>query len=203
MTLLQFNNVEIDHAITLSFKISAGEARVLTMPNRDAKFAVLDLALGELIPEKGEILLQGQAINACKPGSIGWIPSEGGLISNLKTWENITLPLWYLNGRDKKATEKRAAQLLAKLGLAEQEWEKFMASPVADLALWEKKLACLMRGLLQAPHVLMIGAGLFEKVDESMSQCWIAALEDFVKSADRRAVLVVASRPVSLPWETI
>jgi len=203
MTLLQFKNVAVDMASTVSFSVEAGETLVLKVSSEEAKAEVIDMALGELIPAHGEILVHGQSLEASRPGNIGWIPAGGGLISNLKTWENITLPLWYHGRRQSLATEETVARWLLELELDKQEWEKFMASPTAHLKQGERKLAGLLRGLIQAPEVLVIDAGLFDEVETDRSYIWIKVLEKFVREADGRAVLVVASAATLLPWKII
>lgn len=168
----------------------------------EAKTAVIDMAVGELIPASGEIWLNSQPLEAAPPGSIGWIPANGGLISNLKTWENVTLPLWYHGRRQATITEEAVSRWLAELGLDQQDWERFMASPAARLKPWERKLAGLLRGLLLAPQMLVIDAALFDDT-EMASDRWITALEKFVREADNRAVLAVANTATLLPWKII
>ncbi len=201
--LLQFNNVEIDKVSSLSFSISAGDKCVLEVPSDSARSATVDLILGEREVISGEILLFGQALEASLSGSIGYVPAAGGLISNLKAWENITLPLWYHKQRQRAATEETVARLLLELGMAKQEWERFMASPVALLLPWERKMAGLLRGLLQSPQLLLVNAKLFDEVEASRVQIWVAVLEKFVNDAKDRAVLVVACSPTSLPWRKL
>lgn len=201
--MLQFSHVELDKAGDLTFSIFAGECKILKVPTPEVKTAVIEMALGEFLPATGAVLMQGQPIAACKPGSIGWIPATGGLISNLKAWENITLPSWFHNGRQLSTTEETVARWLTELKLDEQEWEKFMASPAARLKPWERKLAGLLRGLVQAPQLLVIDAALFDEVDEARIQVWIKALEKFAGEADNRAVLVIANSNTSLPWNNI
>jgi len=202
-TLLQFNNVEIDKGNTLSFNVAAGETLVLQVSSPEEKAAVIDMVLDEIVPAYGEIKFHGQPLAASKPGSIGWIPAGGGLISNLKTWENITLPLWYHHRPQNIATEETVARWLVELELDKLEWERFMASPAARLKPWERKLAGLLRGLVQAPQLLLVDAELFDEVELSRSNAWIAALEKFVQAAEGRAVLVVASATTLLPWRII
>ncbi len=201
--LLQFSHVELDKAGDLSFIISAGECKILKVPTLEVKIAVIEMALGELLPTTGAVLMQGQPIAACKPGCAGLIPAAGGLISNLKAWENITLPSWFHNGRQLTSTEETLARWLTELKLDGQEWEKFMASPAARLKPWERKLAGLLRGLVQAPQLLVIDAALFEELDEARIQVWSRALEKFAGEADNRAVLAIASGDTMLPWNNI
>jgi phospholipid/cholesterol/gamma-HCH transport system ATP-binding protein len=201
--IVQFDKVESDKVSTLSFSIDAGEIRILQVLSQEAKTAVIDMSLCELLPAKGHILLQGQPLETSRPGSIGWVPAAGGLISNLKVWENITLPLWYHNNRQPVITEESVARWLSAVGMKEQNWEKFMASPVAQLNQYERKLAGLLRGLMQSPQLLVIDADLFDEVDKSKTASWISALERFSQEADNRAVLVVANASTTLPWKII
>ena len=201
--LLQVNNVEIDKVSSLTFSLAAGEKCVLEVPSAEAAAAVVDLILGERVSVTGEILLLGQSLEISKRGTIGFIPAMGGLISNLKAWENITLPLWYYNGRQRVATEESVARWLLELGMDKEEWGKFMASPAASLKPWERKMAGLLRGLVQAPQLILIDAGLFDEVETARLQLWITVLEKFVGEVKDRALLVIASSATSLPWRKL
>jgi len=161
------------------------------------------MAMGDLCPAGGDILLHGQSLDASRCGSISLIPAHGGLISNLKTWENITLPLWYHNKREKSATEESLMYWLRALDIDSEEWEAFMSSPVARLRPDEHKIAGLLRGLVLAPQLLVVDAALFDDVDAARVQIWIGVLEKFVREASDRAVLVVTSAVTSLPWKII
>lgn len=200
---MQFANVALNKANTLSFAIHAGEMLVVQLASQEDKIAAIDIALGEMIPMQGEVLLQGEPLELAKPGSIGFIPEAGGLISNLKTWENVTLPLWYHGKRQVQPTEEAVTRWLAELGLEQNEWERFMSSPSSRLRVVERKMAGVLRGFVQAPQVLVIDAALFDDVEPFMAQTWIAALEKFVREADGRALLVVAHTATVLPWKII
>ena len=201
--LFEFINVAIDKDSTLSFSVSQGEIRVLKAPSQEAKAAVVDMALAEAVPENGKILLQGKSLAETRPGSIGWIPAKGGLISNLKAWENITLPQWYHGKRQTALTEEKIARWLHELHLDKQEWERFMASPAARLSPLERKMAGLLRALVQAPCLLLLDTGLFDEVETSQEKIWISVLEKYVHEVEGRALLAVASTATTLPWSMI
>ena len=201
--LLQFNEVTASQISALSFTVRAGEMRVLKVPTEEARVVVIELTLGEMQAAKGEILLRGQTLDASKPGTIGWVPARGGLISNLITWQNITLPLWYHGRRQTQAVEEKLSRWLSELQVDPQEWENFMACPAGKLKLWERKMAGLLRGLLQAPQLLLIEAGLFDEIEAARSQLWINALEKYVRESDGSAVLAVTNTATVLPWEII
>ena len=201
--LLRFDNVAIDIERTVSFSVEAGDKLLLEVGSEESKSAIIDMTLGELLPADGQILLLGQSLAESSPGNIGYVPAEGGLISNLKVWENVTLPLWYHGSRQLMATEESVARWLRELNLSEQDWEKFMASPAARIKPWKRKLAGLLRGLVLAPQLLVVDANLFDEVDTATSRTWITALEKFVGDTEGRAVLVIANKPTILPWKKI
>lgn len=199
--LLKFEQVVVEPLGRISAGLAAGEMRVLQAPTAEAKIQLIELIVGEQAPAQGSVLLQGVPVAAVKPGSIGWVPANGGLISNLKAWENITLPLWY-HGKRRQVSETEAAVAawLGELGMAQAEWEHFMASPAARLSPLERKLAGLLRGLLLEPTLLVVDASLFDEVGGERVQAWIAVLEKFVRAAEPRAVLAVAHASTPLPW---
>jgi phospholipid/cholesterol/gamma-HCH transport system ATP-binding protein len=203
LALMQFASVALDKTSTLAFSIQAGDTLVLQAASAEAKAAVIDVVLGEIIPMHGEILLHGISLHAAKPGSVGWIPAAGGMISNLKTWENVTLPLWYHGKRQVLTTEETVSRWLKELGLQQNDWERFMASPAARLRPVERKLAGLLRGLVQDPDLLVIDAYLFDDVENFMAQTWIGVLEKFARETNNRAILVVADAATVLPWRII
>lgn len=123
------------------------------------------------------ITLDGVQFDVAPPGSIGWVPENGGLISNLKVWENVTLPLWYHGKRRVADAEAQAARWLSLLGMSEEEMAVFMENPAARLTPQGRKRAGLLRALLQAPRVLVLDAALFTGVNRETRAAWHAALE--------------------------
>ncbi len=202
--LLQFSAVNCGKISQLSFALEAGAVRVLRLPGREEKALAIDLAAGEQRPEAGSVLLDGAALDAAVPGSIGWVPESGGLISNLKTWENVTLPLWYHHGRRVAETEQKLHALLAALGVTAEAMAEFMASPVARLSTLERKRVGLLRGLLLAPRLLVVDGALFNGLAQEVKGRWAAAVAALASGEAAGSVLVVATdSDAPLPWETI
>lgn len=214
---------------TFSFILGAGEIRLLQLASKDEKEAMIDMAVGNAPCLEGRIeIVQGErrsngaAVNApqrerrrknlsipeiwlpldaSRPGRIGWVAGQGGLISNLKIWENVTLPLWYHTRRETLETERSIAYWLEVLGIAPEAFAEFMAAPPFSLAPWQRKLAGLLRALVQMPRVLVVDAAVFEDIAARLASRWITALETY--AAQGRAVLVLADKATMLPWEKI
>jgi len=141
------------------------------------------------------------ALQQARLGRVGWVAGNGGLISNLKVWENVTLPLWFHAPYETLETEQRVCYWLASLGLEPASFSELMAAPPSTLAAWQKKLAGLLRALVQMPRVLIVDAAVFEEVRADMAQHWIDSLETFAQQG--RAVLVLADKATVLPWRKI
>lgn len=202
--LVQFSAVNCGRISQLSYALEAGTAGVVRVPGREEKALLIDLAVGERQPESGTITLDGVALDAVPSGSIGWVPDGGGLISNLKTWENVTLPVWYHRDRRVAETEARIAEWLAALGVVEDAMEAFMASPAARLTPLERKRAGLLRGLLLAPRLLVVDGALFGGVPQDVAASWVAALEAFTRAEAAGSVLVAAAEgDFAMPWKTM
>lgn len=228
--LFRFVDVRCDSSDrTHSFTLHSGEVRLLQFSSKAEKDAIIDLATGETQDGEGTIeIVQGerrggqtkeisaqeerrrrnapvpmiwQALSASRPGRVGWVAGNGGLISNLKIWENVTLPLWYHAQHDVADTEQRVLDWLGVLGLEPSACADFMAAPPYSVEPWERKLAGLLRALVQMPRVLIVDAVVFEDVKARLAHSWIQALEAY--AAQGRTVLVVADKATILPWKKI
>jgi hypothetical protein len=216
-----------DRAYT--FTLHAGQTRQLQLASQHEMSAMIDRAIGEAVCREGSIeIAQGdrrhgkpvlvgklgerrhnnrpvplvwQPVIASLPGRAGWVAADGGLISNLRIWENVTLPLWYHARREVLETEQRVRHWLGVLGLNEDEFEEFMVAQPYMIEPWQRKLAGLLRALLQMPPVLVVDAGLFDEIDARLVNCWIMALDSY--AAGGRAILAIADKATPLPWDKI
>lgn len=208
-----------------SFVMHSGELRVLRFVSRSEKNTMIDTVVGVVDVEIGSIeLVQGERrrnnalVDPLKErrkekkllseiwcllsaGRVGWVSANGGLISNLKVWENITLPLWYHHKHDVEETELTIIQYLGVLGLAQDMYEEFMAALPDNIEIWQRKLAGMLRALLLKPRVLVVDEALFDDVNERIKLCWIKALEAYASHGN--AVLVMSDKVTTLPWKII
>lgn len=199
---VQFSGVNCGKIHGLTFALEAGAIGVLRLAGKEEKSAAIELAVGERLPEAGAITLDGAPLVASPPGSIGWVPENGGLISNLKAWENVTLPLWYHGKRRIAEAEEKAAHWLAVLGVASDAMPAFMASPAGLLSTLERKRAGLLRGLMLAPRLLVLDAALFAGLPPNTRTAWTAALETLAQQGSTILVVALESE-AALPWKTI
>lgn len=83
---------------------------------------------------------------------VGFVPANGGLMSNLNAWENIALPLAYhAPGKLARAFGEVQA-LLGELGGVNEE---ILGKLPEDMSLYERRLAAFMRAVLESPDLLV------------------------------------------------
>jgi phospholipid/cholesterol/gamma-HCH transport system ATP-binding protein len=100
------------------------------------------------------------------------VAPRGGLIGNLKVWENLVLPVEY-HGRAPLAPlrvlEARAERLFRALGVAQERFVELCGLLPERLTEFERRLAAFVRGMLAEPEV-MVYDGLFDGLARNEAQ---------------------------------
>ncbi|MEO6974643.1 MAG: hypothetical protein ABI144_02060 [Gallionella sp.] len=190
-------NAMIDSAIGVTL-CTEGDIQIVQGERRHKKIAV-KAAVGERRQHDGPLPVIWQPVHTSR--NVAWVAADGGLISNLRIWENVTLPVWYHDRREVMETEQNIRHSLGVLGLRQDEFGAFMVAQPDRIESWQRKLAGLLRGLLQKSPVMVVDAALFDDVNARLAGCWMSALESC--AAEGRAVLVMSDRATALPWEKI
>ena len=84
---------------------------------------------------------------------VGFVPADGGLMSSLNAWENISLPLAY-HAPDKLAGA--LAEVHALLGDLGGVDDNLLAQLPEHMTLYERRLAAYLRSLLERPELLVV-----------------------------------------------
>ncbi len=119
----------------------------------------------------------------------GVVPPRGGLISNLKLWENITLPLLYHSGTVSAETERTAQEWFLHFGYT----GRLMSLP-ALLTPHERRIAVWVRMLLTGPD-LVIYNNCFDDIPVASLPLYLKTAGDFHAASDRRTSLYLTSNP--------
>jgi ABC-type transporter Mla maintaining outer membrane lipid asymmetry ATPase subunit MlaF len=112
-------------------------------PRSGARLYVLGTEVGALAePERLALL-----------GKIGFVPANGGLISSLNGWENITLPVAYHAPQRLPQLFDEVNEVLEDLGGVDDNLLKKLPE---EMTLYEKRLAAYVRALLEKPALLLV-----------------------------------------------
>lgn len=125
-------------------------------------------ALHDLRPRTGarlvlfgaDVAALGEAERSAFMRRVAFVPANGGLISSLNAWENISLPVAYHAPHELPGAAPEVRVLLRQLGGV---GEDLLAKLPEHMTLYERRLAAYIRALLQSPELLVmecVGVGL-------------------------------------------
>jgi predicted ABC-type transport system involved in lysophospholipase L1 biosynthesis ATPase subunit len=125
----------------LDLALNAGQ-RYRAIVSRPALKAELVRKLGEAAP-------------------VAIVAARGGLVGNLKLWENLVLPIAYRGEARLDELEARAESLFRELGVLRGRFAELCALLPDRLSEFERRLAAFVRAMLAEPEI-MVYDGLFD-----------------------------------------
>jgi phospholipid/cholesterol/gamma-HCH transport system ATP-binding protein len=179
-----------------SCEIEAGHSVLIVTSREDEGTALTRLITGMTRPHRGSILVDGRDIAGLEKGDlyalrqqIGIVQSNGGLVSNLKLWENITLPLMYHSGGVTSEDEKSALDYLARLGYS----GNIMALP-AHLTRYERRVTALVRTIVRQPRVVLY-SDCIDGTPSPSRTAFFQVTQEFHAAVKNRTSLYLSSSP--------
>jgi len=167
---LAFENVDVGPLRGLSLALSAGQTARLTVAAQDAKSALFALLAGHRAPVAGRVRLFGADLYALPAEArvplyrrTGFVPEQGGFVSNLKAWENLLLPAAYHQRLDAQTAEARVLALWRTVDPDRTDLHATMGKLPDRLNALERRLVALIRAMLPEPDLLVydfLSAGL-------------------------------------------
>lgn len=135
------------------------DARVVALlgPSGGGKSTLLRVLGGLLVPEEGDVLVDGQAVPHDPEGALAVLRQNGfvfqgyNLFPHLTALQNVTLPLTVVHGQSEAKAQERALELLTRLGLAEHLHKR-----PAELSGGQQQRAAIARALASKPRLLLL-----------------------------------------------
>jgi len=94
------------------------------------------------------------------------VASNGGLISNLRIWDNLALPVQYRDLQLGGKLQETVVNLFDKCGVRdEQSLTRLLSSLPDQLSLYEKRLIGFIRAMLMMPELL-----IYDSLHEGLSR---------------------------------
>ncbi|GHS95675.1 hypothetical protein AGMMS50276_12210 [Synergistales bacterium] len=136
--MIDINNISKRYNNTIalnsvSFTIPNGSVFGFLGPNGAGKTTLIRILTGIIIPDSGQVLINGQTINKLSVKRIGYLPEERGLYKKMKVGEQ-TIYLAVMKGLSHQEAEKRIKRWFEKLNI--MDW-------------WNKKVDTLSKGMQQ------------------------------------------------------
>ena len=131
------------HSIATVRKNELVAAVLDLQPRGGARLFVLGTEVGSLDEPQRLALL----------GKVGFVPANGGLISSLNGWENVTLPVAYHQPRRIPRLFDEVRELLEDLGGVDDD---LLHKLPEEMTPYERRLTAYVRALLEKPALLVV-----------------------------------------------
>jgi ABC-type transporter Mla maintaining outer membrane lipid asymmetry ATPase subunit MlaF len=131
------------HPLSCGYKEELLAALHDLKPRRGARLVLFGAEVGELADAERAALMR----------RMGFVPANGGLMSSLNAWENISLPLAYHAPEKLPAALREVRALLEELGGVGDE---LLGKLPEHMTLYERRLAAYVRALLEDPDLLVV-----------------------------------------------
>lgn len=184
----------------LNLRLKQGEIALLKTSGEQETKQLLKVIIGESLPESGSVLLDDQALGLLDREhllrirkTLATVTAQAGLISNLKVWENITLPLLYHHGAVPEEAAEKALQLLEKLGYKGNIW----ALP-GHLSYSERIMTAFVRAAVSSPR-LIVYAECFDDLQNQQRKQLLHHAIELQNQPDAPAALFLITGDIQLP----
>jgi len=160
--MIHFEHVTKGPIRDLSFGLDSGSTAKILFDSEDRKNILFGMLAGLWRPESGKILFFGKDLYARQEDErlelfrrIGVVPAHGGLISNLRAWENLLLPAWYHRGLTAQEAERPLADIFEQIDPGGTGLKQRMGELPGQLSQYERRVVALARAMLLEPDILI------------------------------------------------
>lgn len=197
---IRFHNVVVDELPKqFSFVVPGGCMGTVIGSRQEESDLQVRLMLGLTMPAAGSVTVLGEDVGTSSAKAlhglrkrIAVVYPTGGLVSNLKVWENLILPLEYHALYPPQEIEEKGVAALDRVGYA----GGLMELP-GHLSLYERRQIGLARAMLTEPRLIIYNA-LLDGLSGSERSAVIAAATAFHLEKPERTSLFLTSNQESI-----
>ena len=141
----------------VTFRVPAGSVVGLVGPSGGGKSTLLRIVGGLIAPTGGTVEVDGERVDYDERvlpsyrSQLGFVFQASGLFHHLSALENVALPLSVVHGVPEDQARERAANLLARFGLAAEE-----AKRPAQLSGGQQQRVAIARAVAASPKMLLL-----------------------------------------------
>ncbi len=197
--MIRFEGVKTEYFKNLDFIVARGARCGVLTGSVEKKRNLFDIISGIQAPRAGRVFLFGKDIYSISRGDflalfrkVGVVLQNGGLISNLKVWENIALPVSYHTAKRLEDVEAMVLAILRKPEMASFDLKGIMGELPASLPVQMRKAAGVIRAMTMNPE-LMLYDSLFDGLTPDMANKFGALTMNFHNENTGRTSVYVAS----------
>lgn len=166
----------------ISLNVRSGSIYGLLGPNGAGKTTLIRMITNIIMPDEGEILLDGLPVSAVQQNSIGYLPEERGLYKKLTVAEQLTY-FGQLKGLDGREAIKRGLWWLARMDATGWESKK-----VQELSKGMQQKVQFISTILHEPKLVILDEP-FSGLDPLNSDLLISV----IKELQQRGTTIILS----------
>lgn len=197
--MIRFEAVSSGLLRAVTFEVPQGASAKILVESEERHATLQRLLSGLQPPERGEVYLLNEPVYRLPDVArlrlfrrVGVVPESGGLIGNLKVWENILLPRAYHGAFDNTETEARVLGFFREFGYADGDTARLMGRLPDTLRAQEKRLVALVRAMLTDADILIYDY-LFAGLDKGMATQLVTMTGAFQRRKKGRVSLHVCA----------
>jgi ABC-2 type transport system ATP-binding protein len=184
---LGFSHLRKSYATTVAvddvtFEVRSGEVFGLLGPNGAGKTTLIRMLMNILLPDAGEILVDGRPIGPADRDRIGYLPEERGLYRKEKV-QDVLIYFGMLKGLDRKTARSRAHAWLEKVDLPGVATRR-----VDELSKGMQQKVQIAGTLLHEPSILVLDEPL-----SGLDPMNTVLIKDLLRERSRAGAIVILS----------
>jgi phospholipid/cholesterol/gamma-HCH transport system ATP-binding protein len=202
--MIRLEDIKVEGYEPISIEVGSGVRCAVIALSEHQKDIILRMLAGMRRPDEGRVLFDGIDVYSLSESDrvdlyryVGFVWAQGGMLSNLKVWENIILPVEYHRGLTGDVVEEKVLGMLEALGVVRESAEGFLQSPPYALPAHQRMYAAFVREALMEPD-LMIYDSIFDGLGPSSARQLKALASGFDTALEGRAALYLVVDEVSL-----
>ncbi|MEI7643834.1 MAG: ABC transporter ATP-binding protein [Chloroflexales bacterium] len=189
--IYEMNGAEIRAVDGVSLHVGAGEFVALVGPSGSGKTSMLALLAGLLLPDAGEVLINGNSLrtmskaklSAFRLAQIGFTFQANNLVPYLTVQENVELML-RLNGTLDKKGRARTVDLLRRLDLGDR-----LGNLPSQLSGGQQQRVAIARALVHEPSIVLADEPT-ASLDTGRAHQVVSTLAHLIHEQGRAGVMV-------------
>lgn len=185
----------------ISLHVPVGALATARFTSTSAKDEFMQVLLGHGLPRGGTVELLSKDIHSLPRAEriglftdIAVVWNHGGLISNLKLWENLCLPVCYHHNVQPSTLEEQAVEIFHKLGKPRKWLEERAARLPSSVPEHHAALFGLARAMLMAPG-LVIYDTILEDLEPRTAALAADLIVQFHRALGNRTSLMLCTLP--------
>lgn len=201
---LQLEDVTAGSLRAFSCDVAPGQIARFMCAVQEQREQCWTLLTGSQPPRRGRVRVAGQDLYALRGPErlalfqrVGVVPHDGGLISNLKVWENIVLPVWYHRGTDAAQVETSVVAVFRQFGLGNDSIRGLMQRLPDQLSAVERRWVAAARAMLMEPDIMIFDAPFTGVEREAAARLLRWTVEFHRARAERVSVFLLPDEPIS------